>query len=63
MRKFFTAAEFARIIGKDPKTVVNWVRKDRIPGVKKVGKVYQIPLREVETYQNATEYPPQLWQK
>ena len=63
MRQFLTAAEFARIIGKDPKTVVSWVKKKWITGVKKVGKVYQIPLNEVETYKDSSEYPPRPWQK
>jgi predicted site-specific integrase-resolvase len=63
MRRFLSATEFSRIIQRDKKTVIRWVQKGYIPGAKRVGHVYQIPLHEVEVFKNATEYPPQKWQK
>lgn len=57
MKDYLTAAAFARIIKKDPKTVVNWIKKGWIRKVKRVGKQYQIPLREIETYNNSEIYP------
>jgi excisionase family DNA binding protein len=63
MRTFLTATEFARIVQRDKKTVIRWIHKGRIAGAKRVGHVYQIPIEQVEVYQNSTEYPPNLWQK
>lgn len=63
MRHFLSATEFARIIQRDKKTVIRWVQRGLIPGVKRVGHIYQIPIQEVEVFQNARHYPPQAWQK
>ncbi|NOG49601.1 MAG: helix-turn-helix domain-containing protein [Chloroflexi bacterium] len=63
MRSFLTATEFARIIQKDKKTVIRWVQKNLIPGAKRVGHLYQIPIREVEVFQNSPQYPLKQWQK
>jgi hypothetical protein len=63
MRSFLTATEFARIVQKDKKTVIRWVQKKYIPGAKRVGHLFQIPIHEVEVFQKSTQYPPQKWQK
>ncbi|MHB8625517.1 MAG: helix-turn-helix domain-containing protein [Aggregatilineales bacterium] len=63
MRTFLTATEFARIVQRDKKTVIRWVNQKFIPGAKRVGHLYQIPVREVESYQNSPQYPPKKWQK
>lgn len=63
MRTFLTASEFARIVQRDKKTVIRWVKKGAIAGAKRVGHIYQIPIEEVEVFQKADEYPSQLWQK
>jgi hypothetical protein len=63
MRSSLTATEFSRIIQKDKKTVIRWVQQGFIPGAKRVGHVYQIPLQEVEVFQSVSEYPPKKWQK
>jgi hypothetical protein len=63
MRNFLTATEFARIVQKDKKTVIRWVQKQYIPGAKRVGHLYQIPIHEVEVFQSSPQYPPQKWQK
>jgi hypothetical protein len=63
MRSFLTATEFARIVKKDKKTVIRWVQKSLIPGAKRVGHLYQIPVNEVEVFQNSPQYPPKKWQK
>lgn len=63
MRSFLTATEFARIIQKDKKTVIRWVKKNLIPGAKRVGHLYQIPIHEVEVFQNSPQYPLKQWQK
>jgi hypothetical protein len=62
MRTFLSATEFSRIVQKDKKTVIRWVQQGYIPGAKRVGHVYQIPLHEVEIFQTVTEYPPKKWQ-
>ncbi len=63
MRHFLSASEFSRIIQRDKKTVIRWVQRGYIPNAKRVGHSYQIPLREVEVFQNAVAYPPSKWQK
>jgi hypothetical protein len=63
MRSFLTATEFARIVQRDKKTVIRWVRKGLISGTKRVGHLYQIPIHEVEVFQKSIQYPPQKWQK
>jgi hypothetical protein len=57
MRNVLSATEFARIVQKDKKTVIRWIQKSMIPGAKRVGRAYQIPIEQVEVYQNASEYP------
>jgi hypothetical protein len=63
MRTFLSATEFSRIVQKDKKTVIRWIQKGYVPGAKRVGHVYQIPLHEVEVFQTVTEYPPKKWQQ
>ncbi len=63
MRTFLSASEFSRIVQRDKKTVIRWVQKGFIPGAKRVGHAYQIPLREAEVFQQSTEYPIRQWQK
>lgn len=57
MRNVLSASEFANIVQKDKKTVIRWIHKRLIPGAKRVGRVYQIPIEQVEVYKNAVEYP------
>ena len=57
MRSVLSATEFAHIVQKDKKTVIRWIQKQLIPGAKRVGRTYQIPIEQVEVYQNAFEYP------
>jgi hypothetical protein len=67
MRQFLSANSFAKIIKKDPKTVINWINRGWIKNSKRVGKTYQIPVEEVQTFKDSEQYPPQLaketWQK
>ncbi len=63
MRSFLSATEFARVVQRGKKTIIRWINKSLIPGVKRVGHVYQIPVSEVETYQLSAHYPPPKWQK
>jgi hypothetical protein len=63
MRSFLSATEFSRIVKRDKKTVIRWIQQGFIPGVKRVGHVYQIPLNEVEVFQHADEYPAKKWQQ
>ncbi len=63
MKAFLSATEFARIVKKDPKTVISWVEKGWIPGAKRVGYYYQIPANQVYVYQNSHQYPPQQWRE
>ena len=61
MKEFLSASAFARIVGKDKKTVIRWIEQGRIPRAKRVGHAYRIPASEVEVYQQAAQYPPQPW--
>jgi hypothetical protein len=63
MRKSLTATEFARLIGRDHKTVIGWVKRGLIPGAKRVGYYYQIPTKEVQAYQHSKTYPLKQWHK
>lgn len=60
---FLSASEFARVVKRDPKTVIAWVRQGYIPGAKRVGHTYQIPIHEIKVYQKVTNYPPKKWHK
>lgn len=61
MKRFLSATEFARIVRRDPKTIIAWIHNNYIPGVKRVGHTYQIPTREIHVYQSVTRYPPKKW--
>ncbi|MBI1280110.1 MAG: helix-turn-helix domain-containing protein [Anaerolineaceae bacterium] len=63
MKSSLTATEFSRIVQKDRKTVVRWIQQRLIPGVRRVGHSYQIPISEVEVFQNSNEYPIKSCQK
>jgi predicted site-specific integrase-resolvase len=64
MKHHLSASEFARMISKDTKTVTRWIERGLIPGARRVGTYYQIPLEEVEKAKLLKEYPPQeVWQK
>lgn len=63
MRQVVTAMGFAKLIGKDPRTVSRWAQKGRIPA-RKIGRVWNIPIEEVEKAKTLLEYPPKdLWQR
>jgi excisionase family DNA binding protein len=57
MKTHLSANAFARLIDKDPKTVLSWIKKGLIPGVKRIGKIYRIPHQEVEKAKTSTNYP------
>ena len=59
MKQVVSASAFARTIGKDPKTIIHWIRKGLIPNVQKIGSRYQIPIEEIEKAKTLPEYPPQ----
>jgi predicted site-specific integrase-resolvase len=61
MKSSLSANEFARLIKRDPKTVIEWIKRGYIPGVKRIGHVYQIPAKEIEVYQSVSNYPPKKW--
>jgi hypothetical protein len=63
MKRWMTATDFAKIIEKDPKTVILWIKSGWIPSAKKVGRLYRIPRGEISIYQDADEYPLQKWRK
>jgi hypothetical protein len=62
MKQFLSATAFARLIAKNPKTVIAWIQKGWIPNAQKLGHRYQIPLRELEKAKTLAEYPQkELW--
>jgi predicted site-specific integrase-resolvase len=61
MKSSLSANEFARIVKRDPKTIIQWIKSGYIPGAKRIGHVYQIPAKEVEVYQSVSHYPPKKW--
>jgi hypothetical protein len=63
MKVFLSPREFSKIVNRDPKTVISWIDKRWIPGAKRVGHRYQIPVKEIEVYQSSPHYPPRKWQK
>jgi hypothetical protein len=58
MRQFLSANAFAKIIQKDPKTVIRWIEQGWIASAKRVGHRYQTPMDEVEVFNNTDTYPP-----
>jgi predicted site-specific integrase-resolvase len=58
MKKFLSASAFAKLIGKNPKTVINWIEKGLIPNVRRIGHRFQIPIEELEKAKTLPEYPP-----
>jgi|GEM_PF-5629807 len=58
MRQTLTANAFAKIIKKDPKTIIRWIENGWIPSAKRVGHRYQIPIEEVEVFNKVDNYPP-----
>lgn len=57
MKQFLSATAFARLIAKNPKTIIAWIQKGWIPGVRKLGNTYRIPQEELEKAQTLDEYP------
>ena len=57
MKNYLGTVEFAGIVGKDRSTVERWIKKGLVPGVRKVGRTYRIPISEVENYKKSPEYP------
>ncbi|MBA3530312.1 MAG: helix-turn-helix domain-containing protein [Ardenticatenales bacterium] len=58
MKQYLSATAFARLIEKDPKTVITWIRKGLIPQAKRMGHTYRIPHEEVERAKTNSHYPP-----
>jgi hypothetical protein len=63
MKSFISARGFARLVKRDNKTIVNWIKKGYIPGAKRIGHYYAVPIEEIEVYRTSPEYPPRKWQK
>jgi hypothetical protein len=63
MKVFISPREFSKIVNCDPKTVISWISSGWIPGAKRVGHRYQIPVKEIEVYKSSPHYPPLKWQK
>jgi hypothetical protein len=58
MKLFLSASSFARLISKDTKTVISWIKQGYIPGARRIGKIYQIPHEEIEKAKTLEVYPP-----
>jgi predicted site-specific integrase-resolvase len=58
MKQFLSATSFARLISKDPKTVISWIKNGHIPTARRIGKIFQIPHEEVEKAKTSDVYPP-----
>lgn len=63
MRQYLTAREFAHVVKRDPKTVINWIKRGWIVGTRRIGHLYQIPASEINVYQNSKNYPAKKWRK
>lgn len=61
MKSTLSATEFARIIKRDPKTVIGWIQRGYLPGAKRIGHTYQIPAKEIDVYHSVSNYPPRKW--
>ncbi|MCI0648009.1 MAG: helix-turn-helix domain-containing protein [Chloroflexi bacterium] len=62
MKQFLSATAFARLIDKDPKTIISWIKKGWIPGVQRLGHAYRIPHEELEKAKTREEYPErEVW--
>ena len=62
MKQYLSATAFARLTGKDPKTVISWIEKEMIPNVQRMGNIYRIPHEEVEKAKLSDQYPPkEVW--
>lgn len=59
MKRSLSASAFAKLIGKTPKTVTNWIARGLIPGVRRIGHRFQIPIEELEKAKTLPQYPPQ----
>jgi excisionase family DNA binding protein len=57
MKSHYSARQFARLIGKNNRTVTLWIKKGLIPGVKKVGRDYRIPSKELDKALTRETYP------
>ncbi len=44
MKSFLTATQIAKLEEVTPTTVARWVREGRFEDVRKVGRVYRIPM-------------------
>lgn len=58
MKRYLSASAFAKLISKDPKTVISWIEKGYIPHVRRIGHRFQIPIEELEKAKTLPEYPP-----
>ena len=57
MKSHYSARQFARLIGKNNRTITLWIKKGLIPGAKKVGNNYQIPVEELDRAKSLDVYP------
>ena len=57
MKTYYSARQFSRLIGKSNRTVTTWIEKGLIPGVKKMGRDYQIPSEELDRARTLDTYP------
>lgn len=63
MKPYISANGFAKIVKRDTKTVIAWIHSGFIPGVRRIGHRYAIPVKEIEVFQTSADYPPRKWQK
>lgn len=57
MKGFVSASAFAKILGKDTKTIISWIKKGLIPSARRIGDRFQIPLEEIEKAKKSQNYP------
>ena len=58
MKQFLSASAFAKLIAKNPKTIISWIEKGLIPNVRRIGHQFQIPIEELEKAKTLSQYPP-----
>ncbi len=59
-RKYRTAAELARDLGKHPSTLCHWRKSGTGPGFVRVGGSVVYPLDKIEAWLSARAVDPQL---
>lgn len=55
MKSFLTATQIAKLEELTPTTVARWVREGRFEDVRKVGRVYRIPMESYRRWRETTK--------